>query len=412
MSEATFKATANVDTVRTAAPRTARTGNDNFLLTPGPLTTSLSVKQAMLKDWGSRDPAFIELNADIRRRLVAVAGGADAAGEADAAGDGDGFVCVPVQGSGTFAIEATLGTLVPREGKLLVLVNGAYGQRMVKIMRRMGRDVIALSTAENRTHDPGEIQSTLRGDPAIGYVAAVHCETTSGILNPIERIADVVHAEGRALVVDAMSSFGALPLDARALHAAAVVASSNKCLEGVPGMGYAIIRREVLSGCADNAHSLALDLFDQWKAMEGNGQWRFTPPTHVMAAFHQALVEHETEGGVASRHERYKKNCDILIDGMTALGFKPLLPANRQAPIIVTFHMPADERFDFKLFYDRLAARGYVIYPGKLTVAPSFRIGCIGQVMPEDMRDAVAVIGEELLAMGVKDCGPSTGEQA
>ncbi len=378
----------------TASKRAARTGNDDFLLTPGPLTTSLSVKQAMLQDWGSRDPAFIDLNADIRRRLVAAAGGTD------------DYVCVPVQGSGTFAIEATLGTLVPRQGKLLVLVNGAYGERMVKIMRYLGRAVTALTCAEDQTHDPGEVQSTLRNDPAITHVAAVHCETTSGILNPIEPIAAKVHAEGRALIVDAMSSFGALPLDAPALHAAAVVASSNKCLEGAPGMGYAIIRKDVLEACEGNSHSLALDLFDQWTAMEGNGQWRFTPPTHVMAAFHQALIEHEAEGGVAGRYRRYMANCDVLIQGMRGLGFQPLLSADQQAPIIVTFHMPADERFDFKVFYDRLAARGYVIYPGKLTVAPSFRIGCIGQVMPEDRKAAVAVIGEELLAMGVKDCGP------
>ena len=358
----------------TTAARAARTGNRDFLLTPGPLTTSLGVKQAMLRDWGSRDPAFIELNADIRRRLVGIANaGAD-------------FTCVPVQGSGTFAIEATLGTLVPREGKLLVLVNGAYGERMVKIMRRLGREVISLSAAENETHDPGEVQSTLRRDAAITHVAAVHCETTSGILNPIEPIADKVHAEGRALIIDAMSSFGALPLDAPALRAAAVVASSNKCLEGAPGMGYAIVQRDVLEASEGNAHSLALDLFDQWKAMEANGQWRFTPPTHVMAAFRQALIEHEAEGGVAGRYRRYSANCDVLIKGMQKLGFEPLLPADKQAPIIVTFHMPRDIRFVFDDFYDRLAARGYVIYPGKLTVAPSFRIGCIGQVMPKTWR--------------------------
>ncbi len=380
----------------------SRTGNDQFLLTPGPLTTSLSVKQAMLKDWGSRDPAFIALNADIQKRLVAIAGG------------GDDFVCVPVQGSGTFAIEATLGTLVPRDGKLLVLVNGAYGERMVKIMHYLGRSVTALTYSEDEPPNLDEIQSTLAGDPAIAHVAAVHCETTSGILNPIEDIAALVADQGRALIVDAMSSFGALPLDARALPCAAVVASSNKCLEGSPGMGYAIIRKSVLHTCKGNSHSLALDLFDQHKAMEGNGQWRFTPPTHVMAAFHQALIEHDTEGGVPGRLRRYSENCSLLVGGMREFGFKTLLADASQAPIIVTFHMPADPRFVFNEFYDRLAERGYVIYPGKLTKAPSFRIGCIGQVMPEDMQAAVAVIGEVLLSMGVEDGRPAagaTGEQ-
>ncbi|MGI9438036.1 MAG: 2-aminoethylphosphonate--pyruvate transaminase [Geminicoccaceae bacterium] len=383
------------------ARNAGRTGNDQFLLTPGPLTTSLGVKQAMLRDWGSRDPAFIALNADIQKRLVAIAGG------------GDEFVCVPVQGSGTFAIEATLGTVVPRQGKLLVLVNGAYGERMMKIMRYLGRAATALTYDEETTPDLGEVQSTLAGDPDITHVAAVHCETTSGILNPIEDIATIVHAEGRALIVDAMSSFGALPLNASALPCDAVVASSNKCLEGSPGMGYAIIRKSVLEACEGNAHSLALDLYDQHRAIEGNGQWRFTPPTHVMAAFHQALIEHEREGGVAGRHRRYRENCDVLIQGMEELGFEPLLAAASQAPIIVTFHMPGDPRFNFMSFYDQLATRGYVIYPGKLTVAPSFRIGCIGQVMPEDITHAVSMIGSVLEDMGVTDCDPaSKGEHA
>lgn len=390
------------------AMRAHETGNDQFLLTPGPLTTSLRVKQAMLKDWGSRDPAFIALNADIQKRLVAAAtsSGTATSGGA-AASNGDDFVCVPVQGSGTFAIEATLGTLVPKDGHLLVLVNGAYGERMAKIMRYLDRKVTALTVSEDETHNLNEVQSTLAGDPAISHVAAVHCETTSGVLNPIEKVAALVHGEGRALIVDAMSSFGALPLDAAALPCDAVVASSNKCLEGAPGMGYAIVRKSVLANCEGNSHSLALDLFDQHKAMEGNGQWRFTPPTHVMAAFHQALIDHDAEGGVPGRHRRYKKNCEILISGMEKLGFKPLLPEASQAPIIVTFHMPCDPGFVFNDFYDRLAAMGYVIYPGKLTKAPSFRIGCIGQVMPDDMSNAVAVIGEVLKDMGVKDGSPA-----
>lgn len=384
-------------TIKAGPPRASRTGNDAFLLTPGPLTTSLDVKRAMLTDWGSRDPAFIELNADIRRRLVAIAGGGD-------------FVCVPVQGSGTFAIEAALGTLVAPSGRLLVLVNGAYGERMMKIMGRLGRTAIALTSAEDRPPDLDDLQRTLAGDPAITHVAAVHCETTSGILNPLGEIADLVARHGRALIVDAMSSFGALPLDASGLPCAAVVASSNKCLEGAPGLGYAIIARSAIEASAGNSPSLALDLHDQWRAMEGNGQWRFTPPTHVMAAFRQALVEHEAEGGVAGRHARYADNCRVLVKGMRRLGFATLLPDSRQAPIIVTFRMPDDRNFAFDVFYTRLAGRGYVIYPGKLTRAPSFRIGCIGQVMPADMEDAVAAVAAVLDEMGVVSCGPATME--
>ncbi len=382
-------------TTRDAEPRARLTGNGEFLLTPGPLTTSLTVKQAMLRDWGSRDKKFIALNARVRERLVAIAGG------------GEDFVCVPVQGSGTFAVEATLGTLLPRDGKLLVLVNGAYGARMMKIATYLGRAAVALECAEDQCPDLAALESLLAGDPAISHVAAVHCETTSGILNPLSEIAAIVAGQGRSLLVDAMSAFGALPLDAKALPCDAVMASSNKCLEGVPGMGYAVIRQSVLEACAGNSHSLALDLYDQWRAMEANAQWRFTPPTHVLAAFDQAMAEHEAEGGVAGRGRRYGENCRILVEGMRALGFATLLPDERQAPIIVTFHMPADPRFVFEDFYDRLAARGYVIYPGKLTVAPTFRIGCIGQLAKQDIEDALAVIAEVIAEMGVTQTGPA-----
>ena len=268
-----------MNTAPHASQRAARTGNDEFLLTPGPLTTSLTVKQAMLRDWGSRDKKFIALNARIRDKLVGIAGG-----------EGD-YTCVPVQGSGTFAIEATLGTLLPRDGRLLVLVNGAYGERMMKIAKYIGRSAIALSCAEDRTPDLTSLETLLAEDQGITHVAAVQCETTSGILNPIAKIADIVAKHGRGLIIDAMSAFGAIPLDVREVACDAVVASSNKCLEGVPGMGYAIIRRAALEQCEGNAHSLALDLYEQWRGLEGNGQWRFTPPTHVLAAFDQALAE-------------------------------------------------------------------------------------------------------------------------
>lgn len=378
-----------------ASLRAAHTGNDEFLLTPGPLTTSLTVKQAMLRDWGSRDKQFIALNARIRDKLVQIAGG-----------EGD-YVCVPVQGSGTFAVEATLGTLLPRDGKILVLVNGAYGERMMKIAKYMGRSAIALTCAEDRTPDLASLETLLAEDKSITHIAAVHCETTSGILNPIAKIADIVAKHDRSLIIDAMSAFGAIPLDVREIACDAVAASSNKCLEGVPGMGYAIIRRAALEKCEGNAHSLALDLYDQWRALEGNGQWRFTPPTHVLAAFDQAVAEFEEEGGVPARNRRYSENCQTLVEGMRDLGFETLLPDELQAPIIVTFHMPADPKFDFGAFYDRLAARGYVIYPGKLTVAPTFRIGCIGQLARADLEAALAVIREVLGEMGVTQCGPA-----
>jgi 2-aminoethylphosphonate-pyruvate transaminase len=367
-----------------------------YLLTPGPLTTSDTVREAMLRDWGSRDDAFIAMNREMRGRLVALADAEET------------HVCVPLQGSGTFTIEATLGTLLPRDGKLLVLVNGAYGSRMVETVRVMGRAVDALEWREDEPVDPHLVDEQLAGDESITHVAVVHCETTSGILNPIEEIAQVVAAHKRPLIIDAMSAFGALPLDAHQVPFAAVAASSNKCLEGVPGMGFVLISRELLEQSQHNAHSLSLDLFAQWKGFERNGQWRFTPPTHVVAAFLQALDEHAAEGGVAGRGARYAHNHKVLVDGMENLGFACLLPRALQAPIIVTFHMPADPKFDFGNFYTRLSDKGFLIYPGKLTVADSFRNGCIGRLGETEMHGALDAISAVLEDMGVHDRAPAT----
>ena len=368
--------------------------DDPWLLTPGPLTTSLTVKQAMLHDWGSRDTDFIAINRRIRELLVAMVGGQDS------------HVCVPLQGSGTFAVEAMIGTFVPADGKLLILINGAYGERMAKICRLAGHRFDTISWAEDQPVDVARLEQAL-SNREITHVAVVHCETTSGILNPIEDIAKVTARHGRSLLIDSMSGFGALPIDARELSFDALVASSNKCLEGVPGIGFVVARKSTLEARAGSARSLSLDLYDQWQAMEKNGQWRFTPPTHVIVAFEQALKEHAAEGGVAGRGGRYRRNCNLLVDGMRALGFATLLPDDLQAPIIVTFHMPDDPRFKFDMFYDRLREKGYVIYPGKLTVGDSFRIGCIGRLGEAEMRGALAAIEATMDEMGVKSGAPA-----
>ena len=368
-----------------------------YLLTPGPLTTTAATKEAMLRDWGSRDGDFIAMNARVRRRLLELV-----------AGDGS-HVCVPLQGSGTFIVEAMIGTLVPPTGKLLVLVNGAYGRRMVRMCEYYRRACVAQETAEDQPVDPAALDATLGADAAITHVVVVHCETTSGVLNPVEEIAAVVARRGRRLLIDAMSAFGALPLDARRVPFDAVVASANKCLEGVPGVGFAIVRREALEEARGQAPSLSLDLHDQWTSMEKNGQWRFTPPTHVIAALDRALDQHAAEGGVAGRGGRYRRNCALLLEGLRALGFETLLPEGLQAPIIVTVRMPADPKFHFETFYDRLAQRGFLIYPGKLTVADSFRIGCIGALGESEMRGALRAITEVLGELGVASGAPAAG---
>jgi 2-aminoethylphosphonate-pyruvate transaminase len=371
---------------------------DPFLLTPGPLTTSATVKQAMLRDWGSRDPAFIAMNRRVREGLLALACAEST------------HVCVPVQGSGTFAVEATIGTLVPADGRLLVLVNGAYGRRMVAIARALGAECVSIETAEDDPVSPDALERVLGEDSSISHVAVVHCETTTGLLNPVEAVAAVCARHGKALLIDAMSSFGALPIDASEMPFDALMASSNKCLEGVPGLGFVIVRRSSLEAAEGNAPSLSLDLFAQWRGFEQNGQWRFTPPTHVVAALDQALAEHAAEGGVAGRGARYRSNLEILVAGMAEHGFAPLLPPALQAPVIVTFLMPADRRFVFDVFYEELRQRGYIIYPGKLTIADSFRIGCIGRLGEAEMRGALASIGETLAAMGVRSGSPAANK--
>ncbi len=362
---------------------------DPWLLTPGPLTTSPTVKQAMLHDYGSRDQDFIDLNRHVRDRLTALVDG------------GGAYTCVPLQGSGTFVVEAMLGTLVPPAGKVLVLVNGAYGERIGKILEYQGRSKVMQICPENQPVDVDLLRRTLAADADITHVAAVHCETTTGILNPLKDIADVVAQAGRRLLIDAMSAFGVIALSAAEIVFDAVAASSNKCLQGTPGMGFCIVREDVLRDCAGNSRSLSLDLYDQWQAMEKNAQWRFTPPIQVIAAFGQALEEYLAEGGQPGRLARYRENCRLLIDGMRRFGFRPLLPAALQAPIIVTFLMPDNPDFDFQRFYDSLKDKGFVIYPGKLTVADTFRVGCIGDLGSAQIEGALAAIETTLAEMNV-----------
>lgn len=378
-------------TVTSPSRRAASETGDPFLLTPGPLTTSRSVKEAMVHDWGSRDAEFLRINREVLDRLPAIA-------NAEAT-----HVTVPVQGSGTFAVEAMLTSLVPPDGEVLLLVNGAYGHRAKRILDIARRRALVHETAEDTPPDLAEVERILVATPSITHVFAVHCETTSGILNPVAQIGALAAKHGKSFLLDSMSAFGALPLDANAVHADAIAASSNKCIEGVPGLGFVLCRRDVLAQAKGNATTLVLDLHDQWQAFEKTGQYRFTPPIHVIVAFHQALTEFLAEGGQPGRGGRYAANCRILVDGMRALGFRPLLPDALQAPIIVTFHMPKDPRFVFQRFYDSLKDRGYVIYPGKLTVADSFRIGCIGHLGRAEMEGALGAVREALGEFGMTD---------
>lgn len=359
-----------------------------LLLTPGPLTTSDATRAALDRDWGSRDEAFTALSEGIRARLSALAEVANT------------HVTVPVQGSGTFAVEAAIGSLVPRDGKLLVLVNGSYGRRIATIARRLGRLGGVLEVAEDQAIDPAAVAAALEADPAITDAALVHCETTSGLLNPLAPIAAAVRQAGRRLIVDAMSSFGAVPIDGTAIPFTALIGSANKGLEGVPGLGFVIAETAYLARCEDNSVSLSLDLWDQWRGFETTRQWRFTPPVQVVAALSAALDQLGAEGGIAARHARYQANCDLLLRGMREFGFDTIIDPAIQAPVIVTFRIPSGGWFAFEQFYAFLADRGIVIYPGKLMAQPSFRIGCIGAIGLPDMARALAVIGDFMVAHG------------
>ncbi len=353
---------------------------DPILLTPGPLTTRIETRRAMLRDWGSRDPAFIALTAELRGRLLALARGEATHG------------CVPLQGSGTFIVEATLATLLRPVDRLLVLANGAYGERIAAIARRMGREVEVMRWPEDRPVEPRRVAEALDADPGLTHVALVHCETTTGLLNPLAEVAAVVGRAGRHLLLDAMSSFGAIGIDLGAVPAAAVMASSNKCLEGVPGIGFALIERSLLAAAEGVSPSVSLDLHAQWRGLERDGQWRYTPPVQVVAALVEALRLLEAEGGPPARLERYRGNCHTLLAGMRRLGFEPYLDEALQAPIIATFRMPEAQPLAFAAFYDALAARGFLIYPGKLTQAETFRIGCIGAINGNDIERLLAAV--------------------
>ncbi len=368
--------------------------DDPYLLTPGPLTTSRRTKEAMLHDWGSWDASFNEVTADVRRRLTAMAGGGD-------------YDCVLLQGSGTYSVEAMLSSFIPKDGRALVLMNGAYGQRAAKTLEFLGRDFVKLDKGDYLPPMPEEVDDLLTRDPDITHVVAIHCETSSGILNPLQGISDVVMKHGRRLLVDAMSAFGAVPLDVANVPFEAMVSSANKCVEGVPGFGFVIAKKTALEQAEGRSHSLSLDVHDQWAYMNRTGMWRFTPPTHAVVSFREALLQHEEEGGAPGRLARYTRNRDVMVRGMREMGFRTLLEDEWLSPIITTFFCPGDSNFTFTRFYDELKSRNFIIYPGKLTEAESFRIGCIGQLDEAVMRQLLTAIKDVLDVMGVKDCSPA-----
>lgn len=366
-----------------------------YLLTPGPLTTTPAVKEAMLRDWGSWDADLRAVVASIRSDLLDIA---------DAA---QGFECVLLQGSGSYGVEAALGSFAPKNKKTLMLTNGAYGERAIKALSYMNRDFISYETDELEAPSAEEVAALLKSNPDVGAVFLVQCETTSGIVNPIEDIAAVAQKAGCVVILDAMSSFGAMDLSMKRMGIDVLISSANKCIEGVPGFTYILARRDLLEASQGASHSLSLDLYEQWAYMQKSGQFRYTPPTHTLVAFAKALEQHKAEGGSPGRLARYKKTAKALRDGMRRIGLTPLLGDNETGPIIQTFATPRDPNFDFTRFYEGLKQRGFIIYPGKLTKKPSFRVGNMGALDHEVMAMLVDATEATLKAMNIKDLTPA-----
>ncbi|MCR3964243.1 2-aminoethylphosphonate--pyruvate transaminase [Aeromonas veronii] len=358
---------------------------DYLLLTPGPLSTTATVRAAMLQDSCTWDADYNQgVVEPIRRELVRLATGPEYQSD---------YSVVLLQGSGSYVVESVLGSAIGVDECLLIINNGAYGARMGEMARCLGLRHHELDCGETTRPEPVAIEAMLARHPEITHLAMVHCETTTGMLNPLEEVAELCQRRGIRLIVDAMSSFGGIPIDMGRLGIEFLISSANKCIQGVPGFGFVIARRAALAACAGRARSVSLDLHAQWQTMEQQGgKWRFTSPTHTVLAFAQALRELDEEGGIAARHQRYSENQRTLVAGMAALGFAPLLPEQWQSPIITAFYSPAHPDYRFADFYQRLKAQGFVIYPGKVSQADCFRIGNIGDVTPERVRDLLAAM--------------------
>ncbi len=363
---------------------------DKLLFTPGPLTTSNTVKEAGLIDLGSRDNSFIKIVAEVREKIVRLTHA-----------DVSDYDAVIIQGSGTFGIESVISSGIPSGGCLLNIVNGAYGRRISQIAKIHSIPLHELQYQENQLPDIMEIEAKLQNNPEITHIAIVHGETTTGLINPIEKTGEISAKYNKTFIVDAMSTFGAYDIDVKKANISFLISSSNKCIEGIPGFSFTIARREALEACKNQARTLSLDLYDQWNGLNSNGQFRFTPPVQVILAFHKALEELDKEGGIKERSLRYLHNNIVLVNEMRKIGFRLYLPDEIRGYIITSFLYPEDINFSFNDFYRRLNEKGFVIYPGKLSKVDCFRIGNIGQIYPEDMINLTQAIKDVVTNMNI-----------
>ena len=355
------------------------------LLTPGPLTTTDTVKKEMLFDHCTWDDDYKKITLSIREKLLNLAHVSEPE-----------YTVVLMQGSGTFGVESVLTSVIGEEDTLLIAANGAYGERMGDIARHAGIHYLMYEEDYNKIPSAEKIREILAEHPEITHVSMVHSETTSGILNDIASVAKVVKGAGKTFIVDAMSSFGGVDIPVGDLEIDFIISSANKCIQGVPGFSFIICNREKLMESKGKARSLSLDLYDQWETMNKDGKWRFTSPTHVVLAFAQALKEMEEEGGIVARAKRYEENNRLLIQKMAEMGIRPYIGSEHQGPIITTFLYPEHHNFSFQDMYQYIKDRGYAIYPGNVTDADTFRIGNIGEIYKEDIEKLCSIIKEFL----------------
>ena len=364
-----------------------------LLLIPGPVTTHPSVRAAAAQDYAPWDHSFRDLLTDIQRRVLAIAGGRE--GE---------HVALPLQGCGHFAMEAAIRTFVPRDAAVLVPATGQYADRLMHLAAAVGRRVVALPVERDSRVDPDAVRAALDADPGISHLAAVYSETATGIIHDVPALARAAGQAGRRVLVDAVSAFGALPFDVGDLPMVdSVTFTSNKCIEGLPGLAFIVARTDSLDAGAERAGSWSLDLADVYHHGQrvGPGSHRFTPAAQAIAAFAVALDRYDTEGGQPARLARYNAVMQAAYDGVRRLGLTPCLPPGMQGPSVLNVWAPDDPAWDLQVFVDQLKARGVVISNFHTTDRPSIRIGCIGAITPDDMRGAVRAMGEALAAMGI-----------
>jgi 2-aminoethylphosphonate-pyruvate transaminase len=339
------------------------------LLTPGPLALANSVKRRMLIDLGSRDSVFRAITREVREDILWVAGAKDT------------HTVIPIQGSGTFALEAALIAFMSSSSKALVCVNGIYGERICAILARHGLAHLVLPTPATQIPDVARVAEHLEADPRITHLCFVHCETTTGILNPFRELLRCARERGVMTIVDSMSAFGAVDINASRDGFDVLVSSGNKCLEAPPGVAFVLAPKSAMQVRPAQVRSFCLDLFEQWRHMEASGEWRTTPPTHVVQALHMSLQELRAEG-IAARRERYWRVQARVVSGFAALGIEPILAPELRSPICVAFRIDAlrggADAFDS--FYDYLVSQGLYIYAKAHAETRSFRVGCIGRI--------------------------------